>query len=275
MFLFALKTSEFLIKMTIDIFQVDAFVGKGLKGNPAAVCPLNEWIETSLMQDIAEENNLSETVFFVPQLDGTFEIRWFTPSNEVNLCGHATMAASYVIYNYLDYKNNLITFSSRSGNLIINKNDEAIEMNFPKADLRKLPYDSNLERALGKSYQELYFAGEDYLVIFTDESIVTALTPDFNLLKSFENRGVIVSSASKQADFISRAFFPKLNINEDPVCGSAHTHLTPYWSNKLNKTKLHARQASSRGGELFCQLKDDRVLLSGKCKLFLQGKIFI
>jgi PhzF family phenazine biosynthesis protein len=261
--------------MIIDIFQIDAFVGDKLKGNPAAVCPLNEWIDEQLMQDIAEANNLSETAFFVANSNGNFEIRWFTPKSEVNLCGHATMATSYVIYNHLGYKSDLINFNSKSGKLITKKTDEIIEMNFPKANLQKLLYDSKLEAALNHSYQELYFAGEDYLVIFNNENEIANLNPDFNQLKLFENRGVIVSATGKKVDFVSRAFFPKLNVNEDPVCGSAHTHLVPYWSKKINKINLHAKQISPRGGEIFCRLEGNRVILAGKCKLFLQGKIYL
>ena len=259
----------------MKLYQIDAFTTQNLKGNPAAVCQLPQWIDTQIMQDIAQENNLSETAFFVAQENGDFEIRWFTPAAEVNLCGHATIAAAYVIYNELGYQNNVINFSSRSGKLVTKKIGEMIEIDFPKAKLEKLPYDKSLEVALGKVYRELYFAGEDYLVIFNDENDVANLVPDFNLLKNFNVRGVVVSACGGDVDFVSRAFFPRLDVNEDPVTGSAHTHLTPYWSEKLGKGELRAKQISARGGELFCCLSGERVLISGKCKLYLRGEIFL
>ena len=271
----------------MKLYQIDAFVGLELKGNPAAVCPLNQWIDEQIMQDIAEENNLSETAFFVPQNDGTFAIRWFTPAAEVNLCGHATMAAAYVIFNELGYQKDVINFSSKSGKLIAKKIADKIEIDLPQAEFEEIPYDQNLEKALGKSYSALYRAGEDYLVIFADENDVINLTPNFNLLKTFKVRGVVISASvsdiakdvakdiAKDIDFISRAFFPRLNVDEDPVTGSAHTHLVPYWSKKLSKNILHAKQVSPRGGELFCKLEKNRVLLAGKCNLYLRGDIFI
>ena len=172
----------------IKIYQIDAFTSKNLRGNPAAVCPLEHWLDDKSLQEIAEENNLSETAFFVPEKDdkqNNFAIRWFTPAAEVNLCGHATMAAAHVIYNELNWQNSTINFSSRSGQLITKKNGDNIEMIFPKAQLKKLPYNNDLATALGTNYQELYFAGEDYLAIFNNENEVRNLTPNFNLLKDF------------------------------------------------------------------------------------------
>lgn len=258
----------------MKLYQVDAFVGSKLKGNPAAVCPLNHWIDEQVMQNIAEENNLSETAFFVRQGDG-FEIRWFTPAAEVNLCGHATMAAAYVIFNELDHQEDVINFYSKSGKLVAKKIADKIEIDLPKADFKEISYDQNLERALGKKYNTLFFAGEDYLVIFEDENDVINLAQNFTLLKSFKVRGVVVSALASDVDFVSRAFFPRLNVDEDPVTGSAHTHLVPYWSKRLGKNILHAKQISPRGGELFCKLDGERVLLAGKCNLYLRGDIFL
>jgi len=262
----------------IKIFQIDAFTSKYFLGNPAAVCPLENWLDDRILQEIAEENNLSETAFFVPDINSkknNFAIRWFTPAAEVNLCGHATIAAAYVIYHELNWQNSIINFSSHSGQLTTKKIDENIEIIFPKAQLKKLPHNHDLAAALGANYRELYFAGEDYLTIFNNENEVKNLTPNFNLLKDFQVRGIVASSLGEDVDFVSRAFFPRLNVNEDPVCGSAHTYLTPYWQQILGKNSLHAKQISKRGGEIFCSSEGDKIILSGKCKLYLRGEIFI
>lgn len=222
----------------IRIFQIDAFTSKNFRGNPAAVCPLEQWLDDRILQEIAEENNLSETAFFVPELNykkNNFAIRWFTPAAEVNLCGHPTIAAAYIIYNELNWKNSIINFSSRYGQLTTKKNDENIEIIFTKSQLKKLPYNNDLATALGASYQELYFAVEDYLAIFNNENEVRNLTPNFNLLKEFQMRGLVASSLGEDADFVSRAFFPRLNVNENPVCSSAHSYLTIYWQQILGK----------------------------------------
>lgn len=260
----------------MKIFQINAFVGRGCKGNPAAVIPLDKWINDSLMQEIAEEKNLSETAFFVKNPNDAFEIRWFTPNSEVNLCGHATIATAYVLYEFLGYKKNKITFLSNSGELFVRKLDGMLELDFPISKLEKIPFEADLAKALGEKYYEIYHAGEDILVIFENESQIKNLNPDFNLLKLFEKRGIVASAVANkesEVDFVSRAFFPRLNVNEDPVCGSAHTYLAPYWSDRLNKNNLHSLQLSKRKGELFCFVANNRVLISGRCKLFMKGDI--
>ena len=259
--------------MKLDLYQVDAFAKQRFEGNPAAVCPLDEWLPDSLMQQLAIENNLSETVFFVKENEG-YHIRWFTPESEVNLCGHATLASAFVLFNILKIPGDDIVFNSKSGLLPVTRKDQLITLNFPAqiAQLCEMP--SRLEEILGASPIEC-LEQEDLLVVFDDEETVRNLSPNFEALKSLDYRGVIVTARSEEFDFVARFFAPQVGINEDPVTGSAYTKLVPYWAKKTGKSKFHAKQVSSRGGELHCELKDDRVTIAGTAVLFLTGTIEI
>ncbi len=257
--------------MELDLYQIDAFANRPFEGNPAAVIPLKAWVPDNIMQSIAEENNLSETAFFVPTENG-FHIRWFTPSTEVDLCGHATLAAAYVLFNILEYNRDKIEFESKSGSLNVSQDDDWIAMDFPAQPPATCNVPDEITKAFGKTPIEC-LRSEDYIVVFDSESEVKSINPDIDCLKRLDLRGVIITARSKQYDFVSRFFAPKYGIDEDPVTGSAHTQLIPYWAQKLYKTKMRARQVSSRGGELICELQNDRVLISGKAIKFLEGKI--
>lgn len=259
--------------MQIPFYQVDAFTDHLFGGNPAGVCPLNEWIPDKKMQQIAAENNLSETAFFVPENEG-YHIRWFTPKVEVDLCGHATLASGHVIFNHLDYSGNLICFESKSGRLNVKKNNNLITLDFPTTSYTRVDPPEIIIRALGKKSSEVYFSN-DYMVIFDSEKDILDLNPDFQLLSRLETRGVIVTAKGTDADFVSRFFAPAVGINEDPVTGSAHTILTPYWADKLNKTELTAHQLSERKGKLICKFLGDRVEISGNAVTYLTGMIQI
>jgi len=257
--------------MKLDLYQVDAFANKIFEGNPAAVCPLDEWLPDSLMQQIAIENNLSETVFFVKE-GSEYHIRWFTPAREVNLCGHATLASAYVLFNILEVDDTVIVFNSKSGQLPVSRKDNLITLDFP-AQI-PLPCDTppQLVEILGAEPLEC-LQQEDLLVVFENEKSVRELTPNFEALKSLDYRGIIVTAPSQDYDFVARFFAPQVGINEDPVTGSAYTKLVPYWSQKTGKSSFRAKQVSSRGGELFCELKGDRVLIGGTAVLFLTGTL--
>lgn len=259
--------------MTQKIYQIDAFSSKIFQGNPAAVCPLEEWLSDDLMQKIAMENNLSETAFFVREGEG-FRIRWFTPGTEVNLCGHATLASAYVIFNELSYEKDTIEFISKSGELKVNREDDFLVLNFPAQPGRRIEKLESIELALSKKPLEL-IESDDYLAVFENEKDILDLSPDFQLLKKVKCRGLIVTAKGKNCDFVSRFFAPQVGINEDPVTGSAHCKLTPFWAKRLGKNKLTAKQLSKRGGELICELKNDRVLIKGKAVKYLEGSINI
>ena len=262
-------------KMKLKYYQVDAFTENVFKGNPAGVIfsDLNDEI---LMQKIAFENNLSETAF-ISKVNNEFFIRWFTPLCEVELCGHATLASAFVFFNYIDKNATKFVVNSKSGFLEVNKNsDDLLCMNFPLDSINKL--DSNLpeiEFFLGQKPNEIYKGKVDYLCIFDDESDIINLKPNFSSSISIKSRGIIVTAKSEKYDFVSRCFFPQTGVDEDPVTGSAHTTLMPYWSNILNKTNLIAKQISQRGGILKCKLVNDRVIISGKAVLFLEGEIIL
>jgi len=259
--------------MKIPLYQVDAFTGRVFGGNPAAVCPLESWIADDLMQKIAEENNLSETAFFVKKGSG-YELRWFTPAIEIDLAGHPTLAAAYVIYNYIDTKADRIVFSSKSGELVITRKDDLICMDFPSREGMPVKDNDPLNRGLGCKPLELYKA-RDYLAVFNSEDEVLAMQPDFEALKKLDCLGIIVSAPGREADFVSRFFAPSAGINEDPVTGSSHTTLIPYWARRLGKDKLHAYQLSKRRGELFCRYLGARVEISGRAVTYLTGSINI
>ena len=259
--------------MKLAIYQVDAFTVKLFGGNPAAVIPLNEWLDDSIMQNIAMENNLSETAFFV-KTGERYHIRWMTPEIEVPLCGHATLASSYVIFNFLEPDAETLRFNSKSGELIVTRQSDLISMDFP-ANV-PVPADSNsaLAEALGAEPTELLI-NESHLAVFESESDVKNLSPDFGKLKEIDNFGVIATAPGDSCDFVSRFFIPASGINEDPVTGYAHTLLIPYWSKRLGKTMLRARQISKRGGVLTCENLDNRVKISGQALLYLKGEINI
>lgn len=259
--------------MKLNIYQVDAFTKNLFGGNPAAVIQLPEWLDNQTMQNIAMENNLSETAFFVKR-DKLFEIRWMTPVAEVDLCGHATLATSYVIFNILKLEKEKITFNSRSGKLTVTKNGDLITLNFPINVVEKTQPLEILEKAIGLKPVELLY-NKSHLAILSSEEEVRTLTPDFSLFPEFENHGLIVSAPGKNYDFVSRFFIPSEGINEDPVTGYAHTLLTPYWAKKFGKTKLTAFQASKRGGELELELNNERVNISGYACFYMQGEISI
>lgn len=262
--------------MQLPIYQVDAFTEKLFGGNPAAVVPLKTWLSDELMQKIAFENNLSETAFFVPNATG-FDIRWFTPTVEVNLCGHATLATAFVIFNVLKYPNDVILFGSKSGVLKVRKEDKWLELDFPAQETKAAEAPEGLIESIGKKPKEIYRASDDYMLVYGSQKDIEELKPDFGALKHIKARGIIVTAKAKsnKIDFVSRFFGPGSGIDEDPVTGSAHTKLVPYWAKNLNKTELIAEQISSRKGFLKCKLAGDRVLMAGKGKLFLKGKISV
>ncbi len=260
--------------MKIPIFQVDAFSSQCFSGNPAAVCILNSWLPTETLQAIAQENNLSETAFVVGSED-RYEIRWFTPMSEVDLCGHATLAAAFVLFNELGVQSDMLFFDSRSGELQIKREGSRLELNFPQDNYKAISGMSELDEALGVHCKEVYLGKSDYMVVLENESILRQLKPNFFLLGALEARGIIVTAPGDEVDFVSRFFAPKEGINEDPVTGSAHTTLAPYWSAKLGKTELSALQISARGGKLHCTLDGSRVKISGEGVLYLRGEISI
>jgi PhzF family phenazine biosynthesis protein len=260
--------------MKVPIYQVDAFTDKVFKGNPAAVCPLESWIEEQLLQNIAAENNLSETAFFVMS-DNHFEIRWFTPKVEVNLCGHATLASAHVIFRHLSYNQDEITFESKSGLLKVYKRGDSLVLDFPAAKVTSAIIRNELSKALGKIPVAVYKSGQKLLALYEDEKSIDSIQPDFEKLKSVDFMGVIVTAPGNKVDFVSRFFAPKVGINEDPVTGSAHTLLIPFWAKRLGKEKLKAKQISKRVGELDCELKGDRVWIGGQAVTYMIGEIEI
>lgn len=260
--------------MQLKIYQIDAFANKAFEGNPAAVCPLEDWLPTEIMQAIALENNLSETAFFKPGKDG-YEIRWFTPAIEVDLCGHATLASAHALFHHLAYDNPIIRFDSRSGILEVEKSSSGYTLDFPADILNAETVVPLYEEVIGLRPLEAWRGKDDLMLILENEHQVQALTPNFQKMTQIPTRGVIVTAPGKQVDFISRCFFPNAGIDEDPVTGSAHTTMIPYWSEKLGKSSLEARQISPRGGDLKCQMLGTRVKITGNCVTYLEGSIQI
>lgn len=259
---------------TLPIYQVDAFASQLFKGNPAAVCPLQEWLPDALMQQIAAENNLSETAFIVPQ-NNNFELRWFTPISEIPLCGHATLASAFILFEYLKFAGEQLTFYTLSGTLTVRKEMGKYVLDFPSEMPVATKSSEQIKQALNVNPIEVLAGKRKLMVMLKNESEVKACAPDFRLVKELLHEGVIVTAQGDEVDFVSRFFVPKMGIDEDPVTGSAHTLLTPYWSEQLGKTELSARQISTRGGELICRLKNERVEMVGDAKLYLKGEIFI
>lgn len=261
--------------MKIPLFQVDAFTSKIFSGNPAAVCLLDSWIEDRQLQSIAMENNLSETAFLVRNDDG-FDIRWFTPRTEVALCGHATLASAFVLFNHRNWTAKEIRFQTRkSGQLIVSRRGDLLEMDFPSRPPHSRPAPLGIKEALGVSPVTVLGSAEDILVVLDSEKAVQDVKPDFPVLERVECRGAIVTARGSKSDFVSRFFAPRVGVPEDPVTGSAHCVLIPYWANVLGKKELHALQLSKRGGELFCVDAGERVKISGKAVLYLEGAITI
>lgn len=260
--------------MKLDIYQVDAFASELFKGNPAAVCPLGAWLPDQQLQNIAMENNLSETAFFVPD-GGRYRLRWFTPKAEVDLCGHATLAAAHVLFSHLNYAEDEISFDSRSGVLRVRREGACYMMDFPAARLKREAPPLDLYHALGGAIADEVYKDNDFLWVLEAEEDVRGMEPDFRLMEKVDTRGVIVTAPGDEVDFVSRFFAPSVGVDEDPVTGSAHTMLIPYWAKRLNKDRLTARQISRRGGELTCRMNGERVEIGGEAQTYLTGTIQI
>lgn len=258
--------------MKIPYFEVAAFTGKPFGGNPAGVCALPRWLDDATLRNIAAENNLAETAFFVTA-GSDYELRWFTPEMEIDLCGHATLASAFILFSELGFRGNTVRFHSRtSGTLTVAKEGDALTLDFPARPAAPCPAPEALVRGLDRKPVEVLRA-RDYLAIFGSEAEVRALRPDFAALKTLDAFGVIATAPGGDCDFVSRFFAPKAGVAEDPVTGSSHCTLAPYWSQRLGRTTLFARQVSRRGGELFCRQAGGRVLIGGKAVLYLRGEI--
>lgn len=260
--------------MKIPIYQVDAFTSRVFGGNPAAVCPLESWLDDGTLQAIATENNLSETAFFVGG-GGKYDIRWMTPAAEVDLCGHATLASAWVVMNRLDRGRERVVFGSRSGPLtVVRQGDDLLALDFPARPPEPVADGQEVGEALGRAPREL-LAARDYLAVYDTEEDVRALRPDMARVAALDRHGVIASAPGKNADFVSRFFAPAWGVAEDPVTGSSHCTLIPYWAGRLGKDRLRALQVSPRGGELFCERRGPRVLIAGRVVPFMEGLIEI
>ena len=268
----------------IDIYQVDAFTDHVFGGNPAAVCPLDKWLDGDVLQKIAFENNLSETAFFCLRPDGDYDLRWFTPTVEVDLCGHATLATAFVIFNQLGSQSETLKFHSASGPLLVTRDGELLDLDFPARPPQTIPVPDGFVDAVGAQPIEVLKSSKT-LAIFESVDVIARLSPDMNWIANLEGDGLICSAVGrgsdrgqlngKNYDFVSRYFAPHAGIDEDPVTGSAHSVLIPYWSKKLKKKKMIARQISARGGTLYCLSLNDRVHIAGQGVLYLKGEIFI
>jgi PhzF family phenazine biosynthesis protein len=258
--------------MKIPIYQIDAFSTKTFGGNPAAVCPLPAWLDDRTMQSIAAENNLAQTAYIVPAAGDGYDIRWFTPAAEVDLCGHATLASAYVVFNRLRPGSDHVTFGSKSGPLRVSMRDGQLTLDFPARPATPCPPPAGIAEALGATPAETLHA-RTLLAVFESERDVRALHPDMAALARVDPQGVIVTAPGTDVDFVSRFFAPNLGVPEDPVTGSAHCTLTPYWAGRLAKSRLRARQVSKRGGELWCEMAQDRVFIAGYAAPYLEGSI--
>jgi len=259
--------------MKIPCYQVDAFAGQVFRGNPAAVCLLDAWLPDAVMQHIAAENNLAETAFTVPHGNG-FDLRWFTPTIEMDLCGHATLAAAFVLFVERGFSGRAIEFHSRSGSLRVSREGEILTLDFPARPPQPCNPPAALVRGLGAQPAGV-LKSRDYVAVYKTAAEVRALRPDFAALKTLDSLGIIATAPGEDCDFVSRFFAPQAGVDEDPVTGSAHCTLIPYWSSRLGKTKLFARQISARSGELFCELAGERVRIGGKAVLYLRGEIVL
>ncbi len=263
--------------MRIPLYQIDAFTDRPFGGNPAAVCPLERWLDDETLQGIARENNLSETAFFVEKGTGgaRFHLRWFTPAAEVDLCGHATLATGYVLFNELGVEGDALRFDSRSGPLAVLRENGRLALDFP-AEAPASAEVPGLAAALGRAPEAMLASPSgNAIAVYDSEAAVRALAPDFAAIAALDAKGVIATAPGESADFVSRYFAPRVGIPEDPVTGSAHCDLTPYWAERLDKTRLLAHQVSARGGVLYCRLAGDRVIIAGDAVKYLEGIIEI
>ena len=264
--------------MDLPLYQIDAFADGPFTGNPAAVCPLQSWLDDNIMQSIAMENNLAETAFLVGG-DGAYGLRWFTPTQEMDLCGHATLASAHVVMNMLEPDCQEVRFSTRSGDLFVNRDEERLRMSFPVIENQPVPTPDGLAAALGMAVEQTLTSNQDLMAVVSDADAVRKMEPDVDFIATrISERGLIITApgeAGSGIDFVSRFFAPEAGIVEDPVTGSAHCQLVPFWSARLGKEALVARQLSARGGTLYCGLDGDRVMLSGKTTPYLHGTISI
>jgi PhzF family phenazine biosynthesis protein len=262
--------------MQSALYHVDAFASKPFEGNPAAVCPLNGWLDDGWLQQVAAENNLSETAFFVPA-SGHYELRWFTPRSEAKLCGHATLAAAFVVLNILTPQEDSVRFETRrSGALTVSRRGDLFSMDFPTlAPWACASPPSALIEGLGKAPDEVVQIEDDFFAVYESQEEVQRIRPDFRLLETLHPAGVAITAPGENSDFVSRFFAPSYGIPEDPVTGSIHCSLAPYWAARLGKSRLHARQISERGGELWCEVQGERINLQGNAVLTLQGEFRI
>jgi predicted PhzF superfamily epimerase YddE/YHI9 len=257
--------------MRIPYFQVNAFTRDTFGGNPAGVCPLEKWIPDSLLQKIAAENGFAETAYFVREQDH-YQLRWFSPVAEVDLCGHATLASAYILWNELGARETRLDFDTRSGRLAAERRDGRVELDFPSRPPLPCPVPDDLLRGLKVSPREVLRA-RDYFAVYDSPAEVAALDPDLTRLARLDCLGIIVTAPGDRSDFVSRFFCPSIGVPEDPVTGSAHCTLTPYWSGRLGKAELFARQISRRGGELHCRMAGDRVIIAGHAMVYCRGEL--
>lgn len=259
----------------MKIYQIDAFADKVFSGNPASVCPLDEWLSDEIMLKIAEENNLAETAFYVKE-DNNYQIRWFTPTTEVDLCGHATLATAFVLFNHENHQGNTIHFfSPRSGALSVSKEADFLTLNFPTDTFSQIELSNEILQCFDQKPKIAFKGKTDFMLVFDNENQIQNLKPSFDKIVKLVGRGVIVTAKGDKVDFVSRFFSPQTGVNEDHVTGSTHTTLIPFWSNKLNKTELTAVQLSERKGYLRCKYLNDRIEISGQGKLYLKGEIYL
>jgi len=258
--------------MKVPYYHIDAFSSKVFSGNPAGVCLLEQWLDDATLQAIAAENNHSETAFLVKK-GQNYNLRWFTPKTEVDLCGHATLASAYVVFNYFDISLDIVRFETKSGLLTVSKADTLLSMDFPCCKASSCPIPTHLSEGIGASPNEVLRAPRDYLAVFESEEQIRSIQPDFKELEKLDCLGIIVTAPGLSSDFVSRFFGPKAGVPEDPVTGSAHCTLIPYWSERLARSELFAIQVSMRGGELFCRNLGERVSISGNAVLYLKGTI--
>ncbi len=261
--------------MKIPFYQVDAFSSKLFGGNPAAVCIMESWLPDNVLQAVAAENNLSETAFLVPKSKGWYDLRWFTPTVEIDLCGHATLASAFVVFSFVESTLRSVNFETASGRLTVSKLDELLSMDFPARKPEPTGKSPILSEALGAEPLAV-LKSRDILAVFENESVIKEMNPDFEKLKQIKDAlAIIVTARGEESDFVSRFFAPNAGIPEDPVTGSAHCTLIPYWADRLNKNHLHAIQVSKRGGELFCEYLQDRVRIAGNAVLYTKGDLYL
>ena len=254
-------------------YVVDAFTDHVFAGNQAAICVWDDWVSDELMMHITKENNFSETAFLVKEGEA-YHLRWFTPGGEIDLCGHATLAASYVLFRFYETEADMLSFDTLSGRLTVVKKGELLEMDFPAYELTPVAVTKEMEEAAGAKILEAYM-GRDLLAILEDEEAVRTLSPDMEKVKALPGSLLQVTAQGKDTDSVSRSFAPKLSVDEDPVCGSGHCHIVPYWAKKLGKKDILAYQASPRGGTLYCHMEGDRVKLAGKAALYSIAELYV